>query len=61
MWRDLGISEEEWNQLPSAVRTTLLSLRQQVRLLEIRHTAYEKQLATLREQVAVIDDLKCKY
>src|SRR5688572_16175697 len=60
MWRDLGISEQEWNQLPAAVRTTLLSLRQQVRLLEIRHTAYEKQLAALREQVAQVDDLKAE-
>jgi transposase len=60
MWRDLGITEEEWNQLPAAVRTTLLSLRQQVRLLEIRHTAYERQLAALREQVAQVDDLKAE-
>ena len=60
MWRDLGITEQEWNQLPTAIRTTLLSLRHQVRLLEIRHTAYEKQLATLREQVAQVDDLKAE-
>lgn len=60
MWRDLGITEQEWNQLPAAVRTTLLSLRQQVRLLEIRHAAYEKQLAALREQVAQVDDLKAE-
>jgi transposase len=60
MWRDLGITEQEWEQLPAAVRTTLLSLRQQVRLLEIRHTAYEKQLAALREQVAQVDDLKAE-
>jgi transposase len=60
MWRDLGITEGEWNQLPAPVRTTLLSLRQQVRLLEIRHIAYEKQLATLREQVAQVDDLKAE-
>jgi len=60
MWRDIGITEEDWNQLPTAVRTTLLSLRQQVRLLEIRHTAYEKQLAALREQVATVDDLRAE-
>lgn len=60
MWRDFGITEQEWEQLPTAVRTTLLSLRQQVRLLEIRHTAYEKQLATLREQVAIVEDLKAE-
>jgi len=60
MWRDLGITEEDWNHLPNVVRTTLFALRQQVRLLEIRHTAYEKQLAALREQVAVVDDLKAE-
>jgi transposase len=31
-----------------------------VRLLEIRHSAYEKQLASLREQVATLDDLKAE-
>lgn len=60
MWRDLGITEQEWEQTPCSVRTALISLRQQVRLLEIRYSAYEKQLATLREQVATVDDLKAE-
>ena len=60
MWRDLGISEQEWIATPLAVRTALLSLRQQVRLMSIRFAAYEKQLATLREQVATVDDLKAE-
>ena len=60
MWRDLGITYQEWEQTPLSVRTALICLRQQVRLLEIRHSAYEKQLASLREQVATIGDLKAE-
>jgi len=60
MWRDLGINEQEWDATPHAVRTVLLALQQQVRLMGIRFTTYEKQLATLREQVATIDDLKAE-
>lgn len=60
MWRDLGISEQEWAATPPAVRTALLSLHQQARLMGIRFTAYEKQLAALREQVATVDDLKAE-
>jgi transposase len=60
MWRDLGITYQEWEQTPLSVRTALICLRQQVRLLEIRHSAYEKQLASLREQVATVDDLKAE-
>jgi hypothetical protein len=43
---------------PPAVRTALPALQQQVRLMGIRFSAYEKQLASLREQVATVDDLK---
>src|SRR5215211_2568429 len=60
MWRDLGISEQEWAATPQAVRTVLLALQQQVRLMGIRFTAYEKQIAGLREQVAPIYDLKAE-
>jgi transposase len=60
MWRDLGISEQDWAATPPAVRTALLALRQQVRLMGIRFTAYEKQVATLREQVSTVDDLKAE-
>src|ERR1041385_365582 len=60
MWRDLGITEQEWQQTPQAVRTALLALRQQVRLMSIRFSAYETQLAGLREQVAVVGDLKAE-
>src|SRR5829696_4671559 len=60
MWRDLGISEQDWKATPLAVRTALLSLQQQVRLMGIRFSAYEKQLASLREQVAEVDDLKAE-
>jgi transposase len=60
MWRDLGISEQEWERTPQSVRTLLLALQQQVRLMGIRFTAYEKQIASLREQVAQVDDLKAE-
>jgi transposase len=60
MWRDLGISEQDWKATPLAVRTALLGLQQQVRLMSIRFTAYEKQLASLREQVTEVDDLKAE-
>jgi transposase len=60
MWRDLGISEQDWAATPLSVRTALLALEQQVRLMGIRFTAYEKQLASLREQVTQVDDLKAE-
>ena len=60
MWRDLGISEQDWKATPLAVRTALLALQQQVRLMGIRFSAYEKQLASLREQVTQVDDLKAE-
>jgi transposase len=60
MWRELGISEQDWKATPLAVRTALLALQQQVRLMGIRFSAYEKQLASLREQVTQVDDLKAE-
>src|SRR5215207_10320092 len=60
MWRDLGISEQDWKATPPAVRSALRALQQQVRLMGIRFTAYEQQLASLREQVTRVDDLKAE-
>jgi transposase len=60
MWRDLGISEQDWKATPLAVRTALLALQQQVRLMGLRFTAYEKRIADLREQVSTVDDLKAE-
>jgi transposase len=60
MWRDLGISEQDWKVTPLSVRTALLALEQQVRLMGIRFSAYEQQLASLREQVTQVDDLKAE-
>lgn len=57
MWRDLGITNRDWEQTSQAVRTVLVSLQQQVRLMGIRFTAYEQQLTALRQQVATVDDL----
>jgi transposase len=60
MWRDLGLTEQDWEQTPPEVRALLISLQHQLRLLEIRHTGYELQIAALREQVAQIDLLKAE-
>lgn len=60
MWRDLGISKQEWDATPLAVCTALLALQQQVRLMGLRFSAYEQQLASLREQVVTVDDLKAE-
>jgi transposase len=60
MWRDLGLTKRDWDRTPHAVRTLLLAQQQQQRLMSIRFTAYEKQLAALREQVAEVDDLKAE-
>lgn len=40
MWRDLGISEQDWKATPLAARTALLALQQQLRLMSIRFSAY---------------------
>src|SRR5829696_8252223 len=60
MWRDLGISEQDWKATPLAVRTALLSLQQQVRLMGIRFSAYEQQLAALRDEASTVDDLQAE-
>jgi hypothetical protein len=42
MFTDLGISAEDWEHTPQAVQTVVISLQQQLRLLQIRHTGYER-------------------
>jgi len=58
MFKDLGISEEDWNSTPQSVKTALIALQHQARLLEIRFTAYEKKLAALEAKDAEIESLK---
>lgn len=60
MFSELGISCEDWERTPQAVRTVVLFLQHQLRLFQIRHTGYERQLATLNEKLAQIDDLKAE-
>lgn len=43
MWHELGITKTDWDCTPPAVRIVLLSLHHQLRLMDIRFTAYEKQ------------------
>ena len=60
MWRDLGMTEQDWERMPPAVRSLLVSLKQQVRLLEIRCAAYEQELVMLRQQATRIEDLQAE-
>lgn len=60
MWRDLGLTKRDWDRTPQAVRSSLLALHHQVRLMNIRFSAYEQQIAELRQQVATVDDLKAE-
>ena len=58
MYKDFGISEADWNSTPQSVKTVVVALQHQVRLLEIRFTAYDKKLAALEEKDAEIENLK---
>jgi transposase len=60
MFTDLGISAEDWEHTPQAVQTVVISLQQQLRLLQIRHTGYERQLAAMGEKLTQLDDLKAE-
>lgn len=58
MFTDLGISEADWSSTPQSVKTVLIALRHQARLLEIRFSAYDKKLAALEAKEAEIESLK---
>jgi transposase len=58
MFTDFGISEEDWNSTPQSVKTALIALQHQARLLEIRFAVYEKKLAVLEAKDAEIESLK---
>src|SRR5215210_1988463 len=58
MFKDFGISEEDWNATAQSVKTALVALQHQARLLEIRFTAYEKKLAALEAKDVEIESLK---
>ncbi len=60
MFSELGISSEDWERTPQAVRTVVLSLQHQLRLFQIRHTGYAQQIATLQQKVTQLDDLKAE-
>jgi hypothetical protein len=54
------ITDEDWQLTPAAVQQAFSSIHHHLLLLEIRCQPYERQLAQLREQVALIDDLKAE-
>jgi transposase len=56
--RDPGISLHDWEHTPQAVRTTLFSLRHQLRMLEIRCSAYQQEVITLRQAATQLSALK---
>jgi transposase len=58
MFTDFGISEEDWNSTPQSVKSALIALQHQARLLEIRFSAYDKKLAALEAKDAEIESLK---
>ncbi len=58
MDKDFGISEADWNSTPQSVKTVVVALQHQARLLEIRFTAYEQKLAALEAKDAEIENLK---
>ncbi len=60
MFGELGIIKEDWERTPLAVQTVVISLQHQLRLLQIRHTGYERQLAAMGEKLIQLDDLKAE-
>ena len=60
MRRDLDISKQVWELTPPPVRTLLFSLRHQLRLCEIRCSAYQQEVTILRQEVAQLNDLKAQ-
>jgi transposase len=58
MFKDLGISEADWNATPQSVKTVIVALQHQARLFEIRFAAYEQKLAALEAKDAEIESLK---
>ena len=58
MFTDFGISEADWNATPQSVKTVIVALQHQARLLEIRFSAYEQKLSALEAKDAEIESLK---
>ncbi len=57
MFAELGISEDDWQQTPQAVRTVLAVVWQQNRFLMSRCTVYETQVERRQTQVAELEIL----
>lgn len=58
MFAELGISEDDWQQTPQAVRSALTVIWQQNRFLMGRCTVYETQVVRLQTQVAELETLR---
>jgi len=57
MWRTLSISETDWQQTPAAVQTKLRSQYHETHWLKLRSVFYQKQIASLTEPAAFIQQL----
>jgi hypothetical protein len=60
MRRDPEITKQDWACTPLAVRTYLISLRHQLRLLEFRCLDYQQEVAKFRAAALQLDDLKAQ-
>jgi hypothetical protein len=58
MQRYPAVSLHDWEHTPLAVRTTPFSLRHQLRLLELRCSAYQQEVITFRQAAAQLSALK---
>ncbi len=58
MFKDFGISEAEWNATPQSARGAFVALQDQLRLSEIRFTAYEQKLAALEDVRVPVTEAK---
>lgn len=56
--KDFNISDHDWRATPQSVRTAAITLQHQLRLFQIRFTAYEMKIAALEEKTAEVERLK---
>lgn len=60
MYAGLNITEADWQQSPPAVRSMLLSLSHQMRLLQLRCAAYEQRIKELSPKFAKVAELEAQ-
>lgn len=58
MLKGFDIGKREWRDTPSSVRLAALALQHQLRLYQLRFTAYEKKITALEAKALEADSLK---